>query len=387
MSLRFYLRQSADAATGLTGEQSSDTADLAQFNGQPDAGSLKAMLDGAVPPSNPGLYFTNSVLLAGAAASRKTVFQKWWVAPAFAGPTTITVGTIDFYFGWIQQAGAGNPRIRPYVYVWRPGTGIVGTLYGSGGAGITDAGNAPTGSWTAYKQTFAATGGSFIAGDRIVLELWVEETNGGGHTLLVAHEGSGIAYTHGASLGGSPDIASWIEISGLGIVQDGSGTITGTGTTSASGGVIYGASGDIAGSGVVDAASAGMDAAASGDIAGAGTTTGDALVELGTVGSTSGSGTTSGNADIFAGPVSGTYLMRGIRTTAPFDYIYWRTTAPDPLAVLAPLPLVMMTDIVIAWRSKIPSEGGTGGGGPPPPEPPSFPLMYPQPGPNLGELI
>lgn len=80
------------------------------------------------------------------------------------------------------------------------------------------------------------------------------------------------------------------------------------------------------------------------------------------------------------------YVMRAFHTIFPTGHVYWTVEqdAPDAAADFAPYPAVDLMDIVIlrvlpAQDDPLPPPGY---GDPVP----SFPLMYPQPGPNLGEL-
>lgn len=63
--------------------------------------------------------------------------------------------------------------------------------------------------------------------------------------------------------------------------------------------------------------------------------------------------TTLSGAFLFVSPLSsGRFLMRAQKITAPFNWVYWAMSAPDPLATGAPIPLNDLTDIVVAHRRK-----------------------------------
>lgn len=265
MATRYYMLSDSWSAGSYypTTEQSPDSAAAAASPADIAVPPRKfSLISSAGPPGTTMSASSANLTIAPYAIGHKAPFSAYWLSPALAA-ATYAGGTFAPYWARHTVLGAPPPVHAPrtesriHIYLWRPGTGKVATLYGP----ISDPSSIPPTSLTdvsgpglagyyAYKPgTFAYSGFTTLSGDRIVMELWAEaiiDTPSHGADHHVWFNGTDTGYTHNqffVDSGPLPDPASYVEFSetfaeATGTTHDIAASVTGIGTTNASSSLI-----------------------------------------------------------------------------------------------------------------------------------------------------
>ena len=167
-----------------------------------------------------GVSAVTKAITSNPTTSLQTFYYGRWMSPRLNLSGGISANTWTCALGGFSENASGNfpvsgsnKTVQIFVYVWREGTGLVGTIK----QGLSNANwSEPTAaSNRTYGGTFAGNAvGSLQDGDRIVYEMWYEITQSasGEYDDHFYYEGpTDVSATNNTSLGDGTSTATWLE--------------------------------------------------------------------------------------------------------------------------------------------------------------------------------
>ncbi len=167
-----------------------------------------------------GITASSISIISNATTSQQTFYFGRWMTPRLNLSGGISANTWTCALaGWNSNSSGNfpvsgsNQTVQIFVYVWREGVGLVGTI--KQGASNANWSEPTAGSNRTYGGTFAGDAvGSLQDGDRIIYEMWYQITQSSASAYqdyFYAEGGTDVSSTNNTSIADPTTAATWLE--------------------------------------------------------------------------------------------------------------------------------------------------------------------------------